>query len=36
MSAAAGVTYARYELLRLWRNKRFFIFSSDSPSSCSS
>lgn len=22
-----GITYARYELLRLWRNKRFFIFS---------
>jgi ABC-2 type transport system permease protein len=27
MSTAAGVTYARYELLRLWRNKRFFFFS---------
>jgi ABC-2 type transport system permease protein len=23
----AGITYARYEVLRLWRNKRFFIFS---------
>ena len=22
-----NVTYARYELLRLWRNKRFFFFS---------
>jgi ABC-2 type transport system permease protein len=26
-TAGAGVTYARYELLRLWRNKRFFFFS---------
>ena len=24
---SAHVVYARYELLRLWRNKRFFIFS---------
>ena len=24
---SANVVYARYELLRLWRNKRFFIFS---------
>jgi ABC-2 type transport system permease protein len=24
---APSITYARYELLRLWRNKRFFFFS---------
>lgn len=25
--STAGITYARYELVRLWRNKRFFVFS---------